>query len=328
MDATIIDHYRKINNGYGATSQKQSDLYLLKKYIATSFRGTPDYESATKVNNVTQELVVIHTDDEFKKTVIAYPDSTFYMGNTVDCYGMKWLITKVDANKQIYTIGEMTQCSILLKWQNASGTIVERWAVVEKPFTSLDENNIISTSDKKYNLRLPYDSETQNLFVNKRFLLEKANGVPLAYNLTSFDGVTNTGILNIGLTQDEYNGTGFPDGTVDNADLMIANYFVPPVTPTGTARITYTGALTFYMGGSYKTLTGTFVDSEGAVIPDVIPVWTWTCISGDENKYTVVVDGSTFKIKALYFPELIGRKVKVELDDSLGLYHDEVLLED
>ncbi len=320
MEATIIDRYRKIQNGYQSTSKKQTDLYELKRQISLQFGSSIDYEPATKVNDTEQQLIVVHTDNEFKKNVIAYPDSTFSIGNTVDCYDMKWLITKVDANKQVYTIGEMSQCNLLLKWQNSSGVIIERYAVVEKPTnTSLNDGTVITTSEKKYQIKLPYDSETQNLFVDKRFLLEKANGVPLAYRLSSFDGITSNygqgGILSITLTQDEYNNA------TDSASLMIADYYTPVTPPTGTARITFSGSPNIYMGGSYKTFTGSFVDSEGVVIPDVIPVWTWTCISGDESKYTVVVDGSTFKIKALYFPdELIGSTVTINLADSEGLY--------
>ncbi len=325
MDATIINRYRKIQNGYQSNSKKETDLYELKRQIARSFGSSIDYESSTKVNDTTQQLIVIHTDNEFKKNVIAYPDSTFKIGDTVDCYDMKWLVTKVDSNKQVYTIGEMSQCNLILKWQNSSGTVITRNAVAEKPSQTLDEGTVITTSDKKYSVKIPIDSETQNLHVGKRFLLEKANGIPLSYSLTSYDGISANygqgGILNITLTQDEYNST------TDDADLMVADYFEPIPEPTGAARITFTGSPSIYMGGSYKTFTGSFVDSEGVVIPDVIPVWTWTCISGDESKYEVINGGSTFKIKALYFPELIGLKVKINLDDSDELYHAEVLVE-
>ena len=48
-----------------------------------------DYESTAKVDDIIQQLIVVHTDDELKKQIIAYPDSTFSIGNTVDCYDMK-----------------------------------------------------------------------------------------------------------------------------------------------------------------------------------------------------------------------------------------------
>jgi len=115
METTIIDRYRKIQNGYLSTSKKQTDLYELKRQISLKFGNSIDYESTAKVDDIIQQLIVVHTDDELKKQIIAYPDSTFSIGNTVDCYDMKWLITKVDSNKQVYTIGEMTQCNLLLK---------------------------------------------------------------------------------------------------------------------------------------------------------------------------------------------------------------------
>ena len=325
MEATIIDRYRKIQNGYQSTSKKQTDLYELKRQISLQFGSSIDYEPATKVNDTEQQLIVVHTDNEFKKNVIAYPDSTFSIGNTVDCYDMKWLITKVDANKQVYTIGEMSQCNLLLKWQNSSGVIIERHAVVEKPTnTSLNDGTVITTSDKQYSIKLPFDLETQNLYVGKRFLLEKANGIPLAYSLTAFDGISSNysqgGILNITLTQDEYNST------TDNADLMVADHFTPTPQPTGQAQIT--GSSTMYVGGSWKYYTATFLDEEGEVLPDVTPVWSWVSLSDQTNKFTAesLLDGR-FRIKASLDTSLIGMKVKIKLDDSDELYHGELLVE-
>lgn len=326
METTIIDRYRKIQNGYLSTSKKQTDLYELKKQISLKFGSSIDYESTAKVDDIIQQLIVVHTDDEFKKQIIAYPDSTFSIGNTVDCYDMKWLITKADSNKQVYTIGEMAQCNLLLKWQNSTGQIITRHAVVEKPTnTSLDEGTIITTSQKKYNIKLPFDTETQNLFIDKRFLISVVNGKPQAYKVIDVDAVSGiysgVGILNLTLEADVYKSE------IDNAELMIADYFSPTPEPTGQAQITHSGNPTMYMGGSYKTFTGVFVDSEGVMLPDVIPVWTWVSLSSQTDKFNVVVDGSTFKIQALFDTSLIGTKVKIIIDDSLGLYHAEIIAE-
>jgi hypothetical protein len=280
-----------------------------------------DFTVVTPIKAIIQNTTSDSDVNSLERQILA-PIGTLQTGKYIRYKNKIWLITGLVDDNKIYEKAVLKFCSNILKWQNSSSTIITRYAVVEKPFTSLDENNIISTSDKKYNLKIPLDSETQNLFVNKRFLLEKANGVPLAYVLTSFDGVTNAGILNIGLTQDVYNAE------TDNAELMIANYFTPTPPPTGTAQIAFTGSPTIYMGGSYKTLTGVFKDSEGIIIPDIIPVWTWTSLSSQTDKFDVPTPtGNTFKIRALFDTSLIGTKVKVELDDSLGLYHSEVILE-
>ena len=59
MEATIIDRYRKINNGYESNSKKETDLYELKRQIALQFGKSIDYEPATKINDVIQQLIVI-----------------------------------------------------------------------------------------------------------------------------------------------------------------------------------------------------------------------------------------------------------------------------
>ena len=69
METTIIDRYRKIQNGYQSISKKQTDLYeLKKKQIFLKFGSSIDYESTAKVDDIIQQLIVVHTDDEFKKT--------------------------------------------------------------------------------------------------------------------------------------------------------------------------------------------------------------------------------------------------------------------
>ena len=102
----------------------------------------------------------------------------------------------------------MAQC-LFLKWQNQSGRIITRHAVVEKPITtSLDEGTIITTSQKRYAIKLPFDTETQNLFIDKRFLTNVIGGKPQAYKIIDIDGISGNygqgGILSITLEADEY----------------------------------------------------------------------------------------------------------------------------
>jgi hypothetical protein len=107
---------------------------------------------------------------------------------------------------------------------------------------------------------------------------------------------------------------------------MIADYFTPPTLPTGVARIS--GSSTMYVGGSWKYYTATFLDEDGEVLPDVVPVWTWVSLSSQTDKFTAesLVDGR-FRIKASLDVSLISAKVKILLDDSGELYHGELLVE-
>ena len=251
---------------------------------------------------------------------------TLQTGKYITYKNKKWLITGLVDDNKIYEKAVIKYCQHQLKWQNSSGTIITRYAVAEKPIAkSLNEGTIITTSDKMYSIKIPYDSETQNLHVGKRFLLEKANGIPLSYSLTSYDGISGSygqgGILNITLTQDEYNST------TDNADLMIADYFTPIPQPTGNAQILFVGEPEIYVGGSLKTFTAKFVDNSGNVL-DLVPVWTWDTSTGDKTKFSdPVISGNTFKIKALYYPELIGSTVEISLTDSDGLYSTSLEIE-
>ena len=307
------------------STYRDRNINRLKQSILDKAPDSISYKTV-KINNVDANLMIIDTEQPTIKKIKSMPDETFMSGNYVDYANGKWLVVKSDFDDEVYTDGEMSQCSLLLKWQNSNGQIITRHAVVEKPITtSLDEGTIITTSQKRYSIKLPFDTETQNLFIDKRFLISIVNGKPQAYKVIDVDAVSGiysgVGILNLTLEADVYKSE------IDNAELMIADYFSPTPEPTGQAQITHSGNPTMYMGGSYKTFTGVFVDSEGVVLPDVIPVWTWVSLSSQTDKFNVVVDGSTFKIQALFDTSLIGTKVKIIIDDSLGLYHAEIIAE-
>jgi len=302
------------------SSFRERNVNRLKQNIANNIQDSPSYKSV-KINGTSSNLVVIDDKLPTKKFIKSIPSESFSAGDYVEFSDGNWLIITADLDDELYVDGEMLQCNLILKWQNSSGTTVERWCVAEKPaLNSLDEGNVITTSEKVYRLKIPYDTETQNLYVGKRFLLEKANGVPLAYKMTGFDGISQEGILNAWLTQDQYNTD------TDDADLMIADYVTPISTPTGQAQIS--GSSTMYIGGSWRYYSATFLDEDGEVLSDVTPVWSWVSLSNQTDKFVSesLADGR-FRIKALLDVSLIGTKIKIKLDDTDELYHAEILVE-
>lgn len=329
MDSSIIDRFQKIQNTFGSSSKKESDINVLKRYISSHFADTTDYEDSCLIDGLSQRLIVVHTQNIIEKKIIAFPNETFYSGGIVDCYGQKWLITEVDANKQIYTIGKMTQCSLLLKWQNSLGQIIERWAVIENSGApqGMNEGNIITTPDLSFKLKLPLDSETINLQRDKRFLAD-INGIkdePDAFVITQRDVLSHNygqgGIIILGITQDSFNRV------IDSIELGIADYFVPPVLPSGSTEIIYTNQPIIRVGGSNKRFTAVFKDGDGNILTNITPVWTWTTISVHTDKFIVTSSGSYFDIKVLNYPELIGTSVKIDLTDTNDLYHAELIVE-
>ena len=80
-----------------------------------------------------------------------------------DCY---WLITGYPSNNGIYEKATMHLCQHKLRWQNKSGTIIERWCNVtsaSKYDTGETGNSTIVLSSDNLSLLLPNDFESTKL---------------------------------------------------------------------------------------------------------------------------------------------------------------------
>jgi hypothetical protein len=116
------------------------------------------------------------------------------------------------------------------------------------------------------------------------------------------------------------------DPAHDNADLMLANYYVGSVEPvvpdieqelSGTASITFSGTKpTIKVGGSYKTFTPVF-SVEGTTVDRWFISDENGDISGDAN-YTIERDGENLKLKVALNYNLIGTVLIVQVVGSDG----------
>ena len=65
---------------------------------------------------------LISTDPDYVKPKV---------GDYVKWAGAMWLIMNADSDDELYVDGQMYQCNYLLRWQNPSGKIIERWVHVD-----------------------------------------------------------------------------------------------------------------------------------------------------------------------------------------------------
>lgn len=86
------------------------------------------------------------------------------------------------------------RCNRVIKWQNPKTLeIIERWCLCSKPYTSnINEGNVVSTLNGKYDIQLLYDDETKQVGVDSRFMLDIIGGMPMVYRLTFPDSNTNS----------------------------------------------------------------------------------------------------------------------------------------
>lgn len=230
--ASPVSRSMAINGDFGNRLLKQTQIQKIRSELADHFFDTPNYlsESEVSVNGIPRRLIISkHKSELTQKDVIAYPGESLGLGDVVECYGAHWLVTQKDPNSEILDQSMIELCNTKIRWQNPDTLdIIERWAIIKNPYsTNIKESQTLTTLNGKYELYVTKDEESILVPPDKRFLIGKAGGKPLAYRLTfpditteSYDGQGN-GIIVWNLVSEE---------TVkdsDNTDLMIADYISP-----------------------------------------------------------------------------------------------------
>lgn len=203
-------------------------------------------------------------------------DITFTLGDVLVYDGGYWICVQSSNNHGIERSGKVEECNYYLRWQNPKTLEVHgRWCSLRDPSSmALDERaRLIVTGSAKYTIKLPHDEETAQFFVDRRFLIDMANGEPIPYSIIKYDAVSssyaarNEGFLNLILRESQI-------AADDNWDLMVANYVDPltskaPNTPNtllGSCSIEFNGSPIIRAGGSPKPFRATFTNVEGKSI--------------------------------------------------------------
>jgi hypothetical protein len=304
----IISYIQKINNDYLSTSKKDTELYNLKNQIEHDFVKTLDYEDSTLVNGVKQSLTVLTTKDNSVKKVVAKPNETISIGDIVDCYGFKWLVTSIDANTQIQTRGEMTLCPNLLKFQDNSGKIYEYPYFVDTSSASIDKNTFLNTPDGIRKIILRIDSITQQFTNDKRFLGAKFGGINQCWKIIDLNPELHSGLLTVTMTIDELTAN-------DNVELGIADYIEEKPEPIFTkCDIVYIDLPEIKKGGSEKTFTAKFYNDDGTPNPTINAIWNLEVPIIFADKIVVTEQTTSYiKIKALFDTKMIGIFINLNL---------------
>jgi len=312
-----IDQFRAIQNAYGVSSKKEIEIEKIKRFVSQHFKDTTVFEENVLISGLKQKLLVMkNKDDSAIKNILAYPNETFICGQIVDCYDSKWIITEVDANKQIYTKGKMTLCPNILKFQNSSSTIYSYPYYVDSSSPSLSENKTITTSDTIRKIVLSLDEQTKMFTYDKRFMGEVFNNVPQVWEITDLDAQSKSGLLILTLVKDEYSKDA------DNLLLGICDYVTPTITPTPTTNyveITYSGLAQIKSGGSTRSFTATFKDSLGNILVGIVSVWDLIVPIGFESYIDTEIVGNTIKIKVLDNDEIIGKALTLNASDGVTI---------
>ena len=102
----------------------------------------------------------------------------------------------------------------------------------------------------------------------------------------------------------------------------MCNYFVPtPPQPSTTCEITYLNSPTIYVGGTAKTFTTIFKDSDGNILTGISAIWSTDISVADQTKILFTDKGNnTCTLKAINDMSLIGKVVRLSVTDINNIY--------
>ena len=318
------------------TTQRERIVNRLKTNLNNKLQDNPSYKSV-KLNGEETHLIINTSTKPYYKEFQSLPDQKILAGDYVEWADSMWLVLNADSDDEVYTDGNLRQCQHRIYWQKSDGTIVSRYAYTENASSYSNGetgNNTITLQSNQFMVYLPYDEETAELDNGKRVHMSRSNAKCKPYELTRPDDITygfgEKGVLNIIFTQTQYNQENDKLITLDDGtQAWICDYIdstppTPPSEPTTpdetedlSAKIKFKGSQELIIGGSYKTLTGYFVDKDGNITSDI---GVWDVITIDELKpyinYTYT--DNILKIKILENDFADSGKVRITFSKSDG----------
>lgn len=215
------------------------------------------------------------------------------------------------------------KCNYLLKWKNTKGNIVERWAVFSDNNKLIDgERNVnynrLRISYYATPLIIPCDSETINITIDKRFIIDHndVDGYPEAWIVTNRNIVSKTfadydGVIELTLSRHQFNKQ------TDSKELMIADYYEPvgdiePIDEQSPCdvKITYAGLSDLKMGIPYKKYTAEFYIN-GEISDSIEASWEIVIPEEFEQNFDYKVVGNTVQIKCVNDSNMVGSHIRL-----------------
>lgn len=333
-----ISYFQKINNTYGSKSKQEVDLYLLNKHVNDRFADTIDYHVVKRNGEPFELLIIKDTDNNtFKKKIKSKHSTPFNLGDYIEWNNQIWLVTLLDSNDKTYHSGYMYLCTVPLRWQNAKGEIVERWAYSEdftKYSSGISSNNTTTVGDNQYGLTLPIDEETKTLKRDMRFPIDFDEAEePEIYKLTNRKVMLNNnsyfdrgGTMIATMSFNELNkSTDKRVAMSDGKEVWICNYTEPTTPPENDDETTIlSSAITGTISGNKtlkigfeRTYTASLVDENGNAVE-----WSGEFSWGVPSQFNVINNITENKISLFTEDEML-----MDTNFDLSLMHNNVVID-
>jgi len=242
---------------------------------------------------------------------------TLKAGMYIKYRNMYWLVTGFVDNDKMCSKALVSLCQYLLKWQNANGTIIERWvhaASASKYDVGEDGNKTIVVSSNTFAIMIPNDDESMNLEEKRVFIDKRKTNPTKIFKITRNDDVLSDyehgdggGILNLIADKNSFNKD------TDNQELRICDY-ISPTTPPDPGEpsqsgilctITYKGDASIIVGGNAKTFTAVYKDADGNDVSSNY-VTVWSIVGNPISELSLAPTINSVKIKCAENDKLIN----------------------
>ena len=194
-------------------------LYVnnMKNTISTEFKNSTSY-NLVKINNVDRDVRIVEESSIIKnpnkKRLLCYPDETISVGNIVLWNSENWICTETDTTSEVSDVGLISRCNNVLKFYDKNQNILYNIpCIIQNSNIKLDNDKFMFLPADEHILICSNNADSSNIDLNTRFILNDN-----AYSIIGIDNISNQGLLNIRIKDDQINSD-------DNLDLSIANYY-------------------------------------------------------------------------------------------------------
>lgn len=271
MDWTSYEKRLKITG----ETERERTINSFKNIVSNKALSNPSCKDV-KINGVDGKLTINTSTQPYYKEYETIPDQAqIELGDYVEFANSMWLVTTRDSDDELYIDGKLEECQYNLRWQNDSGDIIERWAVVYSASKYNDGetgNKMFTIGSDQLMVTMPCDEETLYMQSEKRVFIDKNIKNPTAYKLTKVDTVTS-GYGNKGIVTFIANQC-VTDLNKDRIDLMLCDYIDVAQVPSDTVSVTIKyNCKNVSSDGIKSKYTAVFTNEKGEKL-DLVPTWT------------------------------------------------------
>lgn len=311
-------------------TERDRIITVARRDFETVAPSNPGFEPNAMRNGMPQRLMINRKSGtpDYECLVAAFPGEEIRIGDLIEIGDKHWLVTSFRQGEKIQSCATMTLCNHKFRWLDFDKKVCECWGITNSPYSRYSRpESIVNTAYNVSQCLLPYNTDTNKLHIDKRFILwtgydRDGNEIPYVYKITSVVkknaeyGANN--IISLDVERDVANAN-------DSIAEMIADYdlgFTDSNVVGSGARAKIVGAGTVRMGASARVLNAEFYNSDGVRVNDISAVWAVTAQGGGAlpDGITYEADGTTISLSTAANKSLLGEVIVITVTDNNELF--------